>query len=330
MKRSPILVIGGAGYIGSCMLRTLKDAGHHPVVFDNFSTGRRSFVPRDVPCVKGDLKNARDVAGVFSKYRFSAVMHFAASSLVGESVEKPLQYYENNVLACVGLLKAMQKAKVRRFIFSSTAAVYGEPERVPIEEDDEKIPTNPYGRSKLMIETMLWDQARVGALEFVALRYFNACGAHESGSIGESHHPETHLIPNILKVLTGERKELVIFGDDYDTPDGTCIRDYVHIQDLCDAHLLALQALAGGMKSGVFNLGHGEGYSVRQILEAVERVTGKRVRVKIGARRAGDPARLIASPLKARQILGWTPKHGLDTIVSDAWRWESRKAKGAI
>jgi UDP-glucose 4-epimerase len=223
----------------------------------------------------------------------------------------------------------MQKHKVEKFIFSSTAATFGEPKRVPIEENDPQEPTNPYGRSKLMIEQILKDQAQTGVLRYVVLRYFNACGAHESGELGEIHDPETHLIPNILKVLTGEKKELQIFGDNYDTQDGTCVRDYIHIMDLASAHLAALKALDKGMKSDAFNLGNGEGYSVKEIVAVIEKVTGRSVKVRVVPRRPGDPARLVAGAAKAGKALGWKPKYGLESIIRTAWLWEQRRLKDA-
>jgi UDP-glucose 4-epimerase len=320
-----VLVAGGAGYIGSNMVRKLIEEKHSPVVFDDLSTGHRRFVPAGVPLVQADLKDFASVRRAFSEHKVDAVMHFAAASLVGESVSNPLKYYDNNVAAAVQLVKAMADAGVDKLIFSSTAATFGEPERLPIEEDDRQQPTNPYGWSKLMIERMLRDVSRATDFRFVALRYFNAAGAHPSGEIGEMHDPETHLIPNILKVLTGEKKELEIFGGDYDTPDGTCLRDYVHIEDLADAHLAALKALVEGMKSDVFNLGSGEGYSVKEIVQMVEKVTGRKVNVKMSPRRPGDPARLVASSAKARRVLGWEPKHGLESIIRTAWKWEQTK-----
>ncbi len=324
-KKASVLVIGGAGYIGSNMVRTLVKAGHAPSVFDNLSTGHRGLVPKEVPFLKGDLRLGADIRKAFQKFKPKAVMHFAASSLVGESVQNPLKYYENNVVACVELLKVMAARGTKNFIFSSTAATYGEPKRVPIREEDETNPTNPYGQSKLIIEKMLQDQARVSDLSFVSLRYFNACGAHPGGETGECHDPETHIIPNIFRAITGENKEFVIFGDDYDTPDGTCVRDYIHIEDLAAAHLLALKALFGGLKSGIFNLGNGDGYSVKEILNAVERITGKKVKVRVGPRRPGDPARLIADAGKASKTLGWKPRFGLDDIVRSAWEWEKKR-----
>jgi len=322
-----VWVVGGAGYIGSNMVRKLLEKKHSPVVFDNLSTGFRHFVPKNVPFIEGDLRDLKDIRSAFKKHKADAVMHFAAAALVGESVEDPLKYYDNNVTACVQLLRAMQEARVKKFIFSSTCAIFGEPKRVPILEEDAKHPANPYGQSKLMVETLLKDHAHATDFRYVALRYFNACGAHLSGEIGERHEPETHLIPNILKTLTGEKKELQIFGDDYDTPDGTCVRDYVHIEDLAEAHLSALERLAKGMKSDAFNLGSGQGYSVKEIVRAVERVTGKKVPLKIVSRRPGDPARLVADSSKAAKMLGWKPKIGLDEIVRTAWNWERRSKK---
>jgi UDP-glucose 4-epimerase len=319
-----VLVVGGAGYIGSTMVRKLMETGHLPVVFDNLSTGHRHFIPKRVPFVKGDLRNFEEIRTALKKHKVDAVMHFAASALVGESVQNPLKYYDNNMTACVQLLKAMQEAKVKKFIFSSTCATFGEPERVPIREEDPKSPTNPYGQSKLMIEHMLKDHAKATDFCYVALRYFNACGAHAGGETGEMHDPETHLIPNILKVLTGEKKELQIFGDDYDTADGTCVRDYVHIEDLAEAHLSALEKLDKGMKSDAFNLGSGDGYSVKEIVRAVEKVTGKKVKVKMCPRRPGDPATLVAGSEKAGKILGWKPTRTLENIIQTAWRWEQK------
>lgn len=321
-KRSIVLVAGGAGYIGSHMVRALTDAGLTPVVFDNLSTGHRQFVPRNVAFVRGDLRSSLDLEKIFSRYRIDAVMHFAASSLVGESMQAPLKYYDNNVLAFVRLAAAMKKHGVKKCIFSSTAATYGEPKRLPIRETDPTVPTNTYGRSKLMIETMLQDLARVGDLSYIALRYFNACGAHESALIGEWHDPETHIIPNILQTASGRKKKLVIFGDDYATPDGTCVRDYIHVTDLCRAHLLALKALDRGVRNEVFNLGNGNGYSILDIVKAAEKTVGCRIPFSYGPRRSGDPARLVASAAKAGRMLGWKPQMNLNAIVQSAWRWE--------
>jgi len=277
-----ILVIGGAGYIGSHMVGALLDEKHNPIVFDNLSTGHKEFVPEGAIFIQGDLRNIQDVNKALERYSVSvdAVMHFAASSIVSESMCNPLKYYENNVSACINLLKVMVENKVKKFIFSSTAAVYGEPENVPIKEEDKTNPTNPYGRSKLMIENMLKDIAQAHDFSYISLRYFNAAGAHPFGKIGEMHDPETHLIPNILKVAKGVKDGLTIFGDKYPTPDGTCIRDYIHVQDLCKAHLLALKALNNGIKNEIFNLGNGDGFSVREVVNTAEKITGRQINVK--------------------------------------------------
>lgn len=317
-----VLVAGGAGYIGSCMTRKLIQSGHKVVVVDNLSTGHRRLVDPKAVFEKGDLRHPADIDRVLRRHRVDCVMHFAASALVGESVENPLKYYENNALSCIHLLSAMTKHKVRDFIFSSTCATYGEPVKIPMSESHPNNPANPYGRSKLMMDWILRDLAIAGAIRFISLRYFNACGAHSSGGIGEVHDPETHLIPNILKVAAGKKKNLVIFGDDFKTPDGTCVRDYIHIEDIADAHLLAMKALKRGVKNEYFNLGHGKGFSNLEILKAVEKITGKKISYKIGPRRPGDPSKLIADSRKARKVLGWKPKRGLDEIIRSAWEWE--------
>lgn len=319
-----ILVIGGAGYIGSHMARFLLESGFNPVIFDNLSTGHKEFIPKKTAFIKGDLRVEKDIHKAFVKYPIDTVMHFAASSLVGESVQNPLKYYENNVCACVNLLKAMREHKLKKIIFSSTAAVYGEPETLPIKEDSVIKPANPYGRSKRMIEKILEDTALTGCLSYIALRYFNAAGAHPSGEIGEKHDPETHLITNILKAAKGDKKELTIFGNDYPTKDGTCVRDYIHVQDLCFAHLLALKALKGKIKNEIFNLGNGNGYSIKEVIETAEKVTGKKIKIKIGPRRPGDPAQLIASAQKAKEMLGWQAQYGLEEIISTAWNFLCR------
>ncbi len=319
-----ILVVGGAGYIGSHIVRMLLDEKFDTMVFDNLSTGHNEFVPREVTFIKGDLRRESDIQKVLKEYTIDAVMHFAASSIVPESMSNPLKYYENNVLACANLLKAMLENKVTKFIFSSTAAVYGEPKNIPIKEEDETCPTNPYGRSKLMIENILRDISNAHDFAYISLRYFNAAGAHPSGEIGERHNPETHLIPNILKVANGEKRELTIYGNDYPTPDGTCIRDFVHVQDLCRAHLLALNAVKGQLKSGIFNLGNGNGFSVNEVIGKTEKIIGREIKVQAGKRRTGDPAVLVASSDKAQKILGWKPKLGLDEIIQTAWEWENK------
>lgn len=326
LNKKSILITGGAGYIGSHMLRVLLENGLKPVVFDNLSTGYREFVPKGVPFVKGDLRKPDEIKKVFKKYRIDSVMHFAASICVGESVSKPLDYYENNFCATYNLLKAMISAKVNRFIFSSTAAVYGEPKHIPVVETDQTFPTNPYGNTKLMAEGMLRDVSMAYKdFGYITLRYFNAAGAHPSGDIGQKGHAITHLVPNVLKVVKGDKKELVIFGNDYPTKDGTCIRDYIHVMDLCNAHLLALRELTlGKVKNDVFNLGNGSGYSVKEIILETEKVTGLKVKTKIGPRRAGDPARIVASSKKAEKVLGWRTKYGMDDIIKTAWAWEKK------
>jgi len=322
-----ILVVGGAGYIGSHMVIALLDAGYSPVVFDNLSTGHSESIPHGVPFIHGDLSSPGEIARVLSSFPIEAVMHFAASSQVGESVQNPLKYYRNNVVNCLNLLGSMGKAGVKRIVFSSTAAVYGEPVRVPISEDDPALPTNPYGRSKHMIERILEDLSCIGQLSYVSLRYFNACGALPQKGIGERHEPETHLIPNVLRVASGRKPELTVFGSDYPTQDGTCVRDYIHVQDLTRAHLLALEYLQRRSPSNVFNLGSGSGYSVRQIVAAVEKMVGHKLPVVYGARRPGDPTVLVAGFEKARRILGWEPRLGLEEIVSSAWIWEQQVSR---
>jgi UDP-glucose 4-epimerase len=317
-----ILVLGGAGYIGSHMSHRLVDDGHDVVVFDNLSTGHMRLVPGKAKFFRGDLRNKKDIERVFEKYDIDAVMHFAAASLVGESMTDPLKYYENNVTAAVNLLQCMRAAGVNKIIFSSTAAVFGQPEILPLTETSPTTPINPYGRSKLMIEHILADSAAAWGLSYIVLRYFNACGARKDALTGEMHDPETHLIPNILKAIKSGNKALNIFGDKYQTRDGTCVRDYIHVEDLCQAHSLALAALDKGIVNQVFNLGNGNGYSVREVVDMAETVTGKKATVEIAPPRCGDPATLIAAAEKAREILGWQPKYGLEEIVRTAWVWE--------
>lgn len=326
MKGKTILVVGGAGYIGTHMVKGLLQAGYQVVVLDDLSKGHRELVPGG-EFVWGDLGDPKLLDSVFSRRRIDAVMHFAAYSLVGESVEKPLDYYRNNFSRTVELLDAMIRHKVKCFIFSSTAAVYGEPLQTPITEDQPSNPTNPYGASKVAVERMLQDCDAACGLKYVALRYFNAAGADASGEIGERHEPESHLIPLILKVATGERENIKIFGTDYPTPDGTCVRDYVHVSDLAQAHLLALEALLSGGNSAVYNLGNNKGYSVREVIEVARKVTGHPIPVLETGRRAGDPAVLVASSGKIRQELGWQPGYeDLETIVKTAWAWHRNEA----
>lgn len=325
MTKKSILIIGGAGYIGSHMVRMLVEARYTPIVFDNLATGHRKFIPKEIKFLKGDLRNPKDVDRVLQSHKFEAVIHFSAASLVPESMTDPLKYYDNNVVAFVYLLQAMRRHKVKNIVFSSTAAVYGEPKRVPISEDDPKSPTNTYGRSKLMMERVVEDCAHsYGDIHYIVLRYFNVAGAHPEAKVGECHHPETHLIPNILKAVKGEKKGLTIFGSDYPTKDGSCVRDYIHVQDICDAHLRAIQGLKKGIKNTYFNLGTQDGYSNLDVIKTVEKITGQKVIYKVGPRRPGDPATLVASAKKAKEILGWTPKYTLEDIVATAWAWEQK------
>jgi UDP-glucose 4-epimerase len=326
MGKPVILVVGGAGYIGSHMVLDLLRAEYPVVTLDNLSRGHRELVPGG-EFVQGDLGNPADLREVFARYPVRAVMHFAAHSQVGESVDRPLMYYRNNVANTIGLLEAMLEAGVRHFIFSSTAAVYGEPEQVPITEDHPRNPTNPYGATKLAIERLLADLAPASGLTWSVLRYFNAAGADAAGSLGERHEPETHLIPLVLQVATGQRAGIRIFGDDYPTPDGTCLRDYVHVSDLTRAHLLALETLLNGGSNSTYNLGNSAGYSVRQVIDAARRITGHAIPAEIAPRRAGDPAVLIADSGRIRAQLGWQPAYeDIDAIIHTAWKWHQREA----
>ncbi len=319
-----ILVTGGAGYIGSHACKALGGAGYLPVAYDNLSRGHRELV-RWGPLEEGELSDSRRLGEVLRKHRPIAVMHFAAFTYVGESVRQPLLYYANNVGGALSLLAAMQEAGVDTIVFSSTAAVYGDPRRVPLSEQDPRQPVNPYGRGKRLIEELLEDQAAARGLRHASLRYFNAAGADQGGETGEWHQPETHLIPLVLQAALGQGPPLVLYGDDYDTPDGTCIRDYVHVSDLAQAHLLALEALRAGRPGGAFNLGSGEGYSVHEVIQACRRVTGRSIPVTIGPRREGDPPRLVADATRAREQLGWRPvASDLEIIVRTAWTWHRR------
>lgn len=321
-----VLVVGGAGYIGSHMVKMLLADGHQVITFDNLSGGFRNAVLGG-EFVEGDLADKLALDNVFALHQPDAVMHFASFIQVGESVQLPDKYYRNNFSNTVNLLDAMTTHRVKRFIFSSTAAIFGEPEYVPIDELHPTRPLNPYGRSKWMVEQMLADYGLAFGLRYVCLRYFNAAGADPAGLLGERHEPETHLIPLVLQAASGRRPHIAVFGRDYDTPDGTCIRDYIHIVDLCSAHLLALNMLNDGGQSNCFNLGNGEGFSVQQVIDATQRITGKSIRVVDAERRAGDPARLVADASRARRVLGWVPRHAeLEAIIEDAWRWERTTA----
>jgi len=320
-----VLVAGGAGYIGSHMVKALRIAGIEPVVLDGLQTGHRDAV-HDAELVEGDLGDRDLLDEILSGRGFDAVMHFASYIQVGESVRRPDVYYRNNVTNTQNLLEAMRDHDVGVFVFSSSAAIFGEPEEVPIAEDHPKAPINPYGRSKWMVEQMLEDWDRAYGLRSASLRYFNAAGADPAGELGERHDPETHLIPLVLRAAAGREGSLTVHGDDYDTRDGTCIRDYVHVADLCDAHLLALLRLWDGAASGAYNLGNGAGFSVREVIETARRVTGREITVAYGPRREGDPVRLVADSARARQELGWQPRRSaLATIIGDAWRWETSR-----
>ena len=319
-----ILVVGGAGYIGSHMVKMLLDSGHEVITFDNLSSGFRDAVLGGI-FVEGDLADISALDDMFTLHQPDAVMHFASYIQVGESVQHPDKYYLNNFTNTLNLMNTMVKHGVNHFIFSSTAAVFGEPEYVPIDEEHVKNPLNPYGRSKWMVEQVLADYERAYGLKSVCLRYFNAAGADPAGLLGERHEPETHLIPLVLQTLSGKRPHISVFGRDYDTPDGTCLRDYIHIVDLCSAHLLALTKLVETGKSMRFNLGNGSGFSVQEVIAAAERVTGKKVKVVEAPRRDGDPARLVADSTLAKTELNWNPVYpDLDSIISHAWNWEMR------
>ncbi|MDG1073789.1 MAG: UDP-glucose 4-epimerase GalE [Methylophilaceae bacterium] len=320
-----VLVVGGAGYIGSHMVKMLLSEGHEVLTFDNLSSGHRDAVLGGA-FVHGDLADVSTLDFTFSSYQPDAVLHFASFIQVGESINRPDLYYRNNVTNTLNVLDAMVKHGIKRFIFSSTAAIFGEPDYVPIDEQHRTSPLNPYGQSKLMIEKILQDYDKAFGLKSICLRYFNAAGADPDGQLGERHDPETHLIPLILQAVSGRRANINVFGRDYCTPDGTCVRDYIHVVDLCSAHLLALDYLVKKGKSNRFNLGNGAGFSVQEVIRAVERVTGKVVKVVDGPRREGDPASLVADATKARHTLGWTPSFTqLDTIVAHAWQWELKQ-----
>ena len=317
-----ILVVGGAGYIGSHMVKLLLECGHEVTTLDNLSTGHADAVLGG-ELIKGDLADREFLRTVFSNRRFDAVMHFASSIEVGESVTDPAKYYRNNVANTLNLLDSMVQAGVRQFIFSSTAAVYGLPRETPIGETHPTEPLNPYGRTKLVVERALEDYERAYGLKSVCFRYFNAAGADPSGKLGERHDPESHLIPRVLQAASGRLAEFKVFGTDYETPDGTCIRDYVHVSDLCNAHLAGLDHLFRTRQSHRFNLGNGNGYSVKEVIETAHRITGRTFPVQYGPRRAGDPPRLVADSALARRDLGWKPRYPeLRTIIEHAWKFE--------
>lgn len=323
-----ILVCGGAGYIGSHMVRALIENGEEVIVLDNFQKGHKGAVVGQ-KIYNGDLRDRNFLDKVFSENNIDAVIDFAADSLVGESVTEPLKYFNNNVGGTVSLLEAMRDHGVKYIVFSSTAATYGEPERTPIQEEDRTFPTNPYGESKLMVEKVLKWVDKAYGIKYTALRYFNAAGAHPSGEIGEHHNPESHLIPLILQVALGQRDKIMVFGDDYTTQDGTCIRDYIHVMDLASAHLLALNRMRQGGESAIFNLGNGKGFSVNEVIETARKVTGREIKAEVAPRRAGDPAVLVATSQKAIKELNWEPKYNsLETIIETAWKWHINHPNG--
>ncbi|KAF6570966.1 UDP-glucose 4-epimerase GalE [Paenibacillus sp. SEL3] len=323
-----ILVTGGAGYIGSHTVAELLNLGEEVVVLDNLQTGHKAALLGG-KLYEGDLRDKELLSKLFSENSIDAVIHFAANSLVGESMQNPGKYYDNNVFGTLSLLEAMKDAGVRRIVFSSTAATYGEPEKVPIEEGDRTEPTNVYGETKLMMERMMSWFDKVLGIKYVSLRYFNAAGAHESGKIGEDHRPESHLIPLVLQTALKQRPHIAVFGEDYATPDGTCVRDYIHVSDLADAHVRAVNYLREGNDSNVFNLGNGQGFSVKEVIETARKVTGLEIPVVTEPRRAGDPAILVASSDKARSVLGWSPaRTQLEDIISGAWGWHQSHPHG--
>jgi UDP-glucose 4-epimerase len=324
-----VLVVGGAGYIGSHMVRSLLDSGHQVTTFDNLATGHADAVTGG-ELVIGDLGNPRQIQDALDRGGFDAVMHFASFIEVGESVADPGKYYRNNVSNTLSLLDAMVHSGVRRFVFSSSAAVYGTPRYSPLDEDHPCEPINPYGMTKWMVEKILADYARAYGMQSISLRYFNAAGADPAGRLGERHDPESHLIPLVLQAASGRREAIEVYGRDYDTPDGTCVRDYIHVVDLCDAHLLALESLSSDSGFRVYNLGNGDGFSVQQVIDTARSVCGGDIKVIEGNRRPGDPPVLVADATRARTDLGWRPRYTrLDTIIEHAWAWEQKLRSGS-
>ena len=324
-----VLICGGAGYIGSHNVRAFAQKGEEVIVVDNLETGHRASVPEGIKFYHADIRDSEALDKVFAENSIEAVVHFCAYSLVGESMEKPLKYFDNNVGGMISLLEAMHKHEVKRIIFSSTAATYGEPKKIPIIETDPTIPTNPYGESKRIMEKMMNWVSRLHDIRYVSLRYFNVAGAWHDGSIGEDHHPESHLVPLILQVPLGKRDHITIYGDDYPTQDGTCIRDYIHTEDLARAHILALEYLRNGGESNIFNLGSGDGYSVMEMITAARKVTGHPIPAQVGTRRPGDPAKLVADSSKAQDILKWKPEiTRMEDIIATAWKWHSSHPNG--
>lgn len=324
-----VLVTGGAGYIGSHVVRQLTARmGCEVVVVDNLQKGHGAALPSGI-LVKGDLADPRFLEELFSSHSFSGIVHLAADSLVGESVSDPAKYYQNNISSGLNLLQAARRHGIEHFVFSSSAAVYGEPESIPVMENQRTLPTNPYGWTKLQFEQILQDFARAYGMRFVSLRYFNAAGADPAGDIGEDHDPETHLIPIVLGVALGHRPHVEVFGTDYSTPDGTCIRDYIHVNDLADAHILALDALEAGAPGGIYNLGNGHGFSVKEVIAVAADVTGRRIATRFSSRRPGDPAVLVASSERIKKDLHWNPRFNrLNDIVATAWSWHCGHPNG--
>lgn len=324
-----VLILGGAGYIGSHTAYELIDKGEDVVIADNLQTGYIKAVHPKARFYKGDIRDKSFLDDLLKKEKIDAVIHFAANSLVGESMTEPLKYYDNNLYGTMVLLKSMVENGIDKIVFSSTAATYGEPENIPILESDRTEPTNTYGETKLSMEKMFKWVSKAHNLRYVSLRYFNACGAHVSGEIGEAHNPESHLIPIILQVPNGKRETVSIFGDDYPTKDGTCIRDYIHVTDLAQAHILAVEYLRKGNPSDIFNLGNGIGFSVKEVIDTARKVTGHPIPAVVSPRRAGDPAQLIASSEKAKSVLGWKPEHAdLEEIIATAWKWHKNHPDG--
>lgn len=324
-----ILVCGGAGYIGSHCVYALIEKGEEVIIVDNLQTGHLDAVNNKARFYEGDIRDRIFLDKVFKENNIDSVIHFAANSLVGISMKEPLVYYDNNVFGTQVLLETMNKYKVDKIVFSSTAATYGEPENIPILETDRTEPTNPYGETKLAMEKMMKWADKAHGIKYISLRYFNVAGAHENAKIGEDHTPETHLIPLILQVPLNQRAHISIFGDDYDTHDGTCVRDYIHVMDLADAHILGVDRLRMGGESAIYNLGNGEGFSVKEMIDAARKVTGHPIPAVIGERRAGDPSKLIASSEKAQRELKWKPKYTkVEDIIASAWKWHSKNPNG--
>ncbi|MCF8240936.1 MAG: UDP-glucose 4-epimerase GalE [Melioribacteraceae bacterium] len=320
-----ILVSGGAGYIGSHFVKRLLQNRSDILVLDNLSRGHRESIPANVEFINADIRNYVELKDSLSNYKIDAVVHFAAFAYVGESVENPELYYENNVMGSFNLIRVVKDLGVKSFVFSSTCSLYGNPDNIPISENEKVKPINPYAQTKLTVENILSDFSISYGINYAALRYFNAAGADTSGEIGESHDPEPHLIPIVLQAALGKREKVFIFGDDYNTPDGTCIRDYIHVNDLADAHISALRYLEDEKKSLIVNLGTGEGYSVKEIIDTAAKITGRDIQSETTDRRPGDPAVLVADNKKALDILGWKPEHDLESIISSAWNWHKNQ-----